>query len=552
MRFYLFGVLVLGLASCSTVDTGMVDFRRADPVSTTGVDLSCPADGTTKVCPPLSQADLRRKSLRDPDRSIAKSSFYSIRLDSALIADMSEWQTPMIRNRPDFQTNGEIVILARAFELSDDDGQPKRFLDFQTVSKTGDGTITGGFDEAKVIYFNPDVDEGQYLSFSNIPILGPVQYDGGPVGLQIIVLELDRMGKSVKGLLETMAALGRTYAVPGEALDTLLQLGAGMLQNSSDDVIFEYRMIMDGGETIRGDQIVSSFERGRLVFRRSQNRQNSFVWRNLILDENTGHLMTKTSSPTYKDYKEETYFVVNVIDHGKDGPPGAYEFKKWSTLSNEYTAYLDQETQFIQSSLTPIIAELAENRISLAHSNKLSAALETLRIEWESYGRRALVPAAIQSLPSNHQMGADAQNICNAVVTAVAADISTLNGTLSGARGGAINFLMLLNEANTPVVGGTKSPLKDEEKTVLMGRLRTLFYVNLASDDEDMATYLGSFDAFQAQFLGNGQADAFIAQLKASAKNTTPENCSEVKQTYASIWATQASHLAEIKKQARN
>ncbi|MCR2835301.1 hypothetical protein [Parerythrobacter lacustris] len=306
------------VAGCASIDTGVVDYRRAEPPTNVAqVMANYPtrdcvpeerANNRPQACDPLLGARLFRKNVsRQP--GFQRNDVYSIRLDHGFIDFTAEFGfTPgnLSGGRSPFRSNAEIVILARAFEFGAKEAKAAEgteqsqssneaaFLDLDSAS----------LNSARVIYYSPDVENEQSLNFSNIPIVAPTSYNGRPIGIQIIVLELDQISTQMTGLLSSLASLGQTAgSLPtGPAADILTELGKSLLESNQDDIIFEYRFVLD--QSSAGNEWrYPSFEDGRYVLRRMHHRDKDMVWRNLILDHNTGQLFYYTD-PTTETHPE--------------------------------------------------------------------------------------------------------------------------------------------------------------------------------------------------------------------------------------------------------
>ncbi|MEO1406986.1 MAG: hypothetical protein AAFV54_10920, partial [Pseudomonadota bacterium] len=134
-----------------------------------------------------------------------------------------------------FSTNLEVLVAARMFDYG---GEADSF-------QFG----APGRQASRVIYFNDDVDEDQFLSLDNLPIYGPLEYSGAGFGLQLFILEVDDASEQQKELLNSLAAVG-TAAAAGAApvINVLSSLTEGLLTNGNqDDRMFDYAIGFDTG-----------------------------------------------------------------------------------------------------------------------------------------------------------------------------------------------------------------------------------------------------------------------------------------------------------------
>jgi hypothetical protein len=406
------------LSGCASFNSGRVDFRRAAPLSAeqalskrtdhlrecwtdAGVAAEDRRDPANSRCAFMLPTVLSDKNFALPQDTINVNDVYSIRLDYGLIQTLGEnfgnLRLGSLKSRRPLQQQGEIAVLVNAFEFApqgSDTTPGPRFYNLGQVTKPSgaEGTATPDYSSARVVYFSPDVLSGQSLNFSNIPITAPQKYQGRPIGVQIIVIELDRLGDSTKSLLKGLADLGRTTVGPSGATDTLLTLGKSLLDGSNDDVVFEYRFVMDNASSLR-NQIVSPFTAGRYVFRRTENRDVNMIWNELRLDQNTGQLLRvakdKDGETGYTPYSPETYFTISVINHGPNGIEGRYEAETWQQASEKFDSFLNAATSINigQAALDAPLDKLIATRRSLNSLRALDEKTRQVTTAWQSLVR---------------------------------------------------------------------------------------------------------------------------------------------------------------------
>jgi hypothetical protein len=374
------------------MDTGEIDYRRADPVPSdfdarikVAQDNLC--DGTvarngvppeivnTKERPPnavscqvLFPARLVRKNATVGE-PIVKNDIYSIRLEHGFIADLIEDKMSfrrMMNGRNAFRKVGEVAVLAHAFEFASSSdaaaGAAARFANLSSLH------------EVKVVYFSPDVEARQTLNFNNIVLQEGRKYDGRPVGIQVVVLELDRMSGPMKSLLKTLAALGQdSGSLPsGPVAAALLDLGTSLISQENDDVMFDYRFVLD--PSAPGNRVASApFEAGRYVLRRTHERRQMQHWDGLVLDHNTGQLMqwsaggqehaeqktrgrkaaaqNSTSPRKYIPFEQDTYFTVNIVKHAP-GSEFFYAPQTFKQLGDELAEEADRRDASLETITT--------------------------------------------------------------------------------------------------------------------------------------------------------------------------------------------------------
>jgi hypothetical protein len=423
-----FVLAVCSLAGCANLNSGKIDFRRATPLRgqqpetlRTSHISQCwkvvaepkvtnrPPDGFSP-CAGMLPTTLSDKNYAPREDLISANDVYSIRLDFGRIQYLGESfggirVGSFLKPRP-LRQQGEIAVLVNAFEFAaqgtSNADSPRFYSLGQNQVSTGSaatGSSASDYSSARVVYFSPDVLEGQSLNFSNIPITAPQKYHGRPIGVQIIVVELDRLSDSTKSLMKGLADLGRTTLGASGATDTLLALGKSLLDGANDDVIFEYRFVMDNGANLNG-QTVSPFTAGRYVFRRAENRNTSLIWSNLRLDENTGELFLAqdpASQPqAFKPYVAETYFTLSVIKHGQNGIEANYEATTWREASSRFDAFLNAQTSSTlgQAAVTQEVTTLLDTRNSLAALSSVNEKISRVTTAWTLLSR---IPAGVET-----------------------------------------------------------------------------------------------------------------------------------------------------------
>ena len=116
----------------------------------------------------------------------------SVHLRTAYIKDFAEIANPLrVFTRMGLKANGEIAIVANAFEMNT--GKELDFAD----TKSG-----------RLVFYSDDVLKGQFLNFNNMPIYGPIKYNGAPFAFRATIFELDISSEQAKALLGTVAQAG--------------------------------------------------------------------------------------------------------------------------------------------------------------------------------------------------------------------------------------------------------------------------------------------------------------------------------------------------------
>ena len=303
MRFLAIPAFLL-LGACAHVDVGQVDYRVAD-------------DSMCKEFP--CRVDLAHKYLAT-QAPFEKDDVYSIELEQAVIG--KTLLEGVILGK-EIGNRAEYAILANTFEL-DSEGK-MRFIEVPEY----DGAAAGG-PKMKLIYYGDDIARNQPFNFSNIPFMPRAVYNGGTIGIQIVVKELDNESPAITSLLETLADYGKTI-VPGppQIASMLFDLGGSLLKGSKDDRLLDYRFELRNAAGVQADgslRPTAAFAPGRYVIRRSDERATDMVWSGLTYDYDRGRLI----QPNGEEFRKEFYLVLNITKY--NGKPAAenYVFQDWT------------------------------------------------------------------------------------------------------------------------------------------------------------------------------------------------------------------------------
>jgi hypothetical protein len=366
-------VASLVLAGCVSLNEGAVSYRRADPPNTISVSDYQRRAGSNNQ--PVLPARLVRQNMSLADAGYPSQPFLpddqiSIRLDFGFIdGSMSEFPFAIDRlenfNNP-FIQRGEIVILANAFEFPEAAAAatPPVAAQGETPSTPAAPQDRFYFDEAslanaRVIFYSNDVHAQQGLNFSNIPLLGPVEYHGRPIGIQLIILELDGTSPEMEGLLGSLAEIGSSAAdAQGPLASALFSMGESLIATGTDDTLMRFTMVLDPqADESTGARVpaeVSLLEEGRMVFFRRENRSHPVDWESLRLDHNDGRLYTRrpncdpTGNQCYDSFTGETYLTLNVINAGRTGNNASYNYQTYRQLTDALESTETNPTEIVE------------------------------------------------------------------------------------------------------------------------------------------------------------------------------------------------------------
>ncbi len=281
--------LVITLAGCAISNEGAVTFRKSTPLKATQEEKP----DTDKLLP----LEMKNFSTLENAKFVENDSL-SVHLRTAYIRDFAEIANPLrVFTRMGLNANGEIAIVANAFEMNT--GKELDFAD----NKSG-----------RLVFYSDDVLKGQFLNFNNMPIYGPIKYNGAPFAFRVTIFELDVESEQAKALLKGLAEVGSIAYPPASPVLSLLNgLGQTLANSDQDDTEFRYTMVLDpkGGLEQLNHFIL---EAGNYVIVRSEIRENKIPWDKLSLNENEGKVYWNEKEPGKKGelYTENTYLVVEI------------------------------------------------------------------------------------------------------------------------------------------------------------------------------------------------------------------------------------------------
>lgn len=332
------GMLVL--SGCANFNEGVTDYAvENEKYNTASTPLS-----------------LKAKYARNADEQakIVKGDTITIDLKQVFVKDFTERSGLFDLNG----TKGEVAIVANVFEMSNEGGKNK--IDF------GPDSINNG----RVIFFSSDVRKGQYLNLSQIPMYGPMRYNGNRLVMQIYVIEIDAQNSQMTSLLSTLASLGGTaYPPASPVLKVLETLGSSLIKANKNDIEFAYTMTLlpDAGSGYAEPAILSA---GNYIFGRREDRTQDFDWAGLRYDDRTGRL-EKSDGALFRD---ETYLTLQV-DKGYD----EISLELEQTTLTELVGQLSEEKASQVGEVTAIATEYAESVKRLKERNKARKLLNKIQ-----------------------------------------------------------------------------------------------------------------------------------------------------------------------------
>ncbi len=355
MKIVRFAILlfVLILTSCAISNEGKVDFRRTNDIE------KSPAG--------LQQLKAKNYSLGENSEFINGDTL-SLHLRSAYIKDFAENDvTPYVTNFPFTRIYGkpvgEIAIVANAFEEAT--GKELSFEDQEN---------------GRLVFYSNDVHRGQAINFNNMPIYGPLPYNGAPFAFRISIFELDIVSERMKAMLDTIAKAGGTaYPPASEVLNLLNGIGKTLLNGGQNDTEFRYTMVLDPKGGVK-ELNHFRLEAGNYALVRVENRDENIPWDRLALNENEAKLYwinNKDAAGQPVEYTDNTYVIVEVNKNISDVHVELAE----NNFSNLITALEKKDKQNAESwkSTNDAIMDIAIQKSQILSFSKAKEILDSLK-----------------------------------------------------------------------------------------------------------------------------------------------------------------------------
>ena len=243
MRKFVLVAAALTLPGCTTITAlghtfeGAADYTIV-PLDTPALSQPAPAECFRRTCINIGQTNRFDKGQFDQTKSshlFQEKDNIHISLKTGTIGWFSEGAEQHLLNKfaglfGDSPVKGEIAIVANVTEGNRSPG-----------SRDSNGQLEG-----RVVFYSEDIYAGQRLNEFNLPIYGPTQYKGGPLTIDLWLMELDRAESDQMGaVLSTLASMSRAMpAVPIPGVDLLSRIGTSFLKSNQDDVIGHYTITL--------------------------------------------------------------------------------------------------------------------------------------------------------------------------------------------------------------------------------------------------------------------------------------------------------------------
>ena len=232
---------------------------------------------------------------------------------------------------PDLLSNRiQVAVVANAFEMC------------------GAATCDGGFDfrpnadlDGRVVYFSNDVKRDQRsLSFGAMPMFGPFQYQGNPVGFSLHVVKLaNDQSANLSPLLTTLADYGKQS---GAALTTevgalLNSIGTNLLKGFDVRLLRYDTLLYSAGVSDDRSLGIPKFRYGDYIVVRKEDRDQEFDFSKYCYEPKTGKLFNGgcsegKDSPTCAAGTEATDVTYGVIQVLKAAAPAQAKYQLFKGL----------------------------------------------------------------------------------------------------------------------------------------------------------------------------------------------------------------------------
>ncbi len=269
----------LALASCESVNEGVSDYRKATISAESGSGQ--PTDISKKY--ELGTLDKDGRPVGPAkDVPILNGDKFYVSLLQAFAGPDARFSGPTGLGGKE-----EIVVVLRVRD-SNDSGDPGRFA-----------------------FYSDDVERGQFLNFSNLLTLGPTQYAGGVITIDLDEVRLVGSTKHVKEMLQQLADDPDGAFGPDPARRANWRSLARNLFDIIDSDAYGTRYTL----TLMPSGGISAlpyprFEAGNYVLMRHEDRSEPFEWDQLLLDNNTGRLVAKGAQN--EEYRTRSYVTLQI------------------------------------------------------------------------------------------------------------------------------------------------------------------------------------------------------------------------------------------------
>lgn len=275
-------IFSFALVGCATVTTTGNTFQGANDFRI----VSVPHDWTDKL-PPDQKYDIplgtqtrfqfhptQAEMSGHAEEYFKAKDFIQLTMKTAYVNDFTEGVEQVALNKivgallsTPSPVKGEIAIVANVTEGKTTPG-----------SRDAEGNLMG-----RVVFYSDDVYKRQLLNEFNIPLYGPLPYEGGELTVDLWVLELDRAESEQFGaVLRSLAdASGQSAGLSIPGLNILSKVGAAFLNSNQDDIIghIKFTLVPPQPETRETDPILRTSD---ILITRTPDRTFGSHWNDCV------------------------------------------------------------------------------------------------------------------------------------------------------------------------------------------------------------------------------------------------------------------------------
>lgn len=340
----------VGLAGCTNLNEGAVEhFRVAMPTTKPACPLCC-----EKGCE-NGKLQILAKYVRQEDHEINKGDTIAIDLKQVFIKGFKELFGDAFGTK-----RGEIAIVANVYEM--DNSEEKRLIKYGEESKKG----------GRLVFFTDDARPGQFLNMSQIPLYGPIRYNGNRLVLQFYIIELDGADNAqLKSMLGMLSSIGGAAHPPSAPILGLLEsLGSALIAKNGDDTEFAYTMTLlpEQPNPVTHPDILTA---GEYVLARKEDRTIPMDPGVVRYNPENGRLYGKDGTAPYRD---DTYITVQIVKDFSDD----VSLDLRHVVFSEFLSSLDTDIVKRETAFTTLASKTAAKVKELINFRRAKSRIGTL------------------------------------------------------------------------------------------------------------------------------------------------------------------------------
>lgn len=282
LRLAAFGLAIaaaMTLASCESVNEGINDYRKADIDQDSAAGR---ASGITKkyqLTGPLNPSG-HSAATGTGDVPIIDGNRFYVSLLQAFAGPDAGFGGDFL-----FQSKEELVVVLRVRDSNDENK------------------------EGRFVFYSDDVKPGQFLNFSNLLTLGPTEYKGGVITIDLDEIRLKDNTKDIKRLLTELKDNEGNALGPDPEKRHTWHAGARDLFDAIESNVYgtRYTLTLMPAGGVSGLPY-PRFEAGNYVLMRRKRGAPDVNWDQLKLNNNTGRLESAPGA----EYVENSYVTIQI------------------------------------------------------------------------------------------------------------------------------------------------------------------------------------------------------------------------------------------------